>query len=116
MPAAPPINIAYAVGEQAIRFTNYRICKNDLDHDYPVNVNFQSFVISANNPITCSIFFYDNKSTPQLYSFAVTKPPPFKFYPNPNKPPFPNWTEKNRRCDRLQCERYWAVTTISAVE
>jgi hypothetical protein len=93
-PAAPPINIAYAIGDQTIKFTNYRLCKNDLDHDIPVNPAFQSFVISANNPETCPIFFLDNKVPPQLYSFTITKPPPFTFFPNPDVPPFPMWTQE----------------------
>jgi hypothetical protein len=94
-PAAPPININYAIGAQAIKFTNFRICKNDLDHDRPVNPAFTSFVISANNPKTCPIFFLDNKSTPQLYSFTVTQTPDhFAFFPNPTKPPKPGWSEQ----------------------
>jgi hypothetical protein len=50
--------------------------------DKPVNPFFQSFAISANNPANCPVFFLDNKSMPQLYTFTITKPPPFTVITN----------------------------------
>jgi hypothetical protein len=82
LPAAPPININYAIGAQAIRFTSYRICSMSAP-DKPVNPNFQSFIINANDPANCPVFFLDNKSMPQLYTFTITKPPPFTVFTNP---------------------------------
>jgi hypothetical protein len=91
MPAAPPININYAIGPQTIKMMNYSICSVDAPKKL-VNPNFQSFVISANNPKNCPIFFRDNKSPPQRYTFTITQPPPFTVFPNPKVPPLPNWT------------------------
>ncbi len=82
LPAAPPINIAYAIGTQDIRFTSYRICSVNAP-DKAVNPFFQSFIINANDPANCPIFFLDNKSQPQLYTFRITKPPPFTVFLNP---------------------------------
>ena len=85
MPAAPPITINYAIGAQSIKMMNYSICSVDAPKKL-VNPNFQSFVISANNPKTCPIFF------PQRYTFTITQPPPFTVFPNPAVPPLPMWT------------------------
>jgi len=91
LPAAPPINISYAIGTQNIKFVNYSICNVDAPKKL-VNPNFPSFVISANNPKNCPIFFRDNKSPPQRYTFTITQPPPFTFFANPAVAPFPMWT------------------------
>jgi hypothetical protein len=91
MPAAPPIHINYAIGPQTIKMKNYSICSADAPKKL-VNPNFQSFVISANNPKNCPIFFRDNKSPPQRYTFTITQPPPFTVFPTPAVPPFPTWT------------------------
>jgi hypothetical protein len=90
-PARPPITINYAIGAQTIKMMNYSICKVDAPKTL-VNPNFQSFVINANNPNSCPIFFRDNKSPPQRYTFTITQPPPFTFFANPAVPPLPMWT------------------------
>jgi len=93
-PASPPINInlGYARTDQ-IRFTRYRICKNDKAHEKPVNPAFPSFIISANNPETCPIFLFDNKAQPQLYTFTLTRQPPYKVFDDPSKA---NWSTANK--------------------
>jgi hypothetical protein len=90
-PARPPITINYAIGAQTIKMMNYSICKVDAPKKLVIP-NFQSFVINANNPNSCPIFFRDNKSPPQRYTFTITQPPPFTFFANPAVPPLPMWT------------------------
>jgi hypothetical protein len=77
LPAAPPVNINYALSDKTINFTHYRVCVNDVAHQKPVRSFFRSFAISPNNPEQCPIFFLDNKSPPQLYSLKLTQKPPF---------------------------------------
>jgi hypothetical protein len=95
--AGPPININYSINTTSyqVNFTHYFICKNDAAHKRPVKPYFTSFVISALDPNTCPVFFIDNKSTPQLYTFKITQPPSeFPFFQNPDVAPKPMWTEQ----------------------
>jgi hypothetical protein len=76
-PAGPPINVNYALDPSfQFNFTNFGICKFDPTDPVSyksVNTLNTSFIISANNPKQCPIFFVDNKK--QLYTFAITIPP-----------------------------------------
>jgi hypothetical protein len=76
-PAAPPININYALNPSfQFNFTNFGVCKFDPTDRVSyksVNTLNTSFIISANNPKQCPIFFVDNKK--QLYTFTITIPP-----------------------------------------
>jgi hypothetical protein len=95
MPAEPPINISIGFGgPQPIQFTHYRVCENDPSREKPINPNFASFIISANDPANCPIFFRDNKSPPQFYTFTITQPPPFTVFTNPADA---KWTEETAR-------------------
>jgi hypothetical protein len=130
LPAAPPININIGFGgPQLVQFTSYRICENDQAHDKPVNPHFPSFIISANDPAKCPIFFLDNKPQPQLYTFTIVKPPPFTFFENPadaewspttaavinctgntGTPPFQQ-SSKAWCCDKTAKNGVWAYST-----
>jgi hypothetical protein len=88
--AKPPININYGIaGPDNVNFTRYRICKNDPSAEKPVRPSFPSFVINAANPEKCPIYFFDDKTPPQAYTFTITAPPPF-FEPLP--PAVPQWS------------------------
>jgi len=88
--AKPPININYGIaGPNNVSFTRYRVCRNDASAEKPVRPSFASFVINAANPEKCPIFFFDDKTPPQAYTFTVTAPPPF-FEPLP--PAVPQWS------------------------
>jgi hypothetical protein len=89
LPAAPPITINFGLENGPIKFTHYRICKNDPSRDRTINPLFHSFVISANNPQNCPLFFFDNKAPEQLYTFKVTAKPPFTFFQDQAKA---SWT------------------------
>jgi hypothetical protein len=83
-PASPPISISIGFGgPQPIQFTHYRVCQNEPSREKPINPNFASFIISANNPAKCPIFFRDNKSVPQFYTFTIVQAPPFTLFENP---------------------------------
>jgi hypothetical protein len=83
-PASPPISIGIGFGgPQPIQFTHYRVCQNDPGREKPINPAFASFIINANSPANCPIFFRDNKPTPQFYTFRIMKEPPFAFFPDP---------------------------------
>jgi hypothetical protein len=130
LPAAPPININIGFGgPQPVQFTSYRICKNDAAHDKPVNPHFPSFVINANNPAKCPIYFLDNKPRQQLYTFTITKAPPFTLFQNPadaewnaqtaswinctgntGTPPFQQ-SSKAWCCDKTARNGVWAYST-----
>jgi hypothetical protein len=130
LPAAPPINIDIGFGgPQPVQFTSYRVCQNDQAHDKPVNPHFASFIINANDPAKCPIFFLDNKKPQQLYTFTITKPPPFTLFTNPanagwNKqtaswidctgttgtPPFQQ-SSKAWCCDKTARNGVWAYST-----
>jgi hypothetical protein len=98
-PASPPINIALGFSPlDTIRFTRYRLCKNDKAHEKPVIPTFPGFVISANNPKTCPIFLFDNKSLPQLYTFTITQEPPYKVFADSDLPR-PDWNTADRPFD-----------------
>lgn len=91
LPAAPPITVNYAIGDPLpIRMTRYRLCKDDVAHERPVNPNFAAFVINAADPGKCPIYFFDNKSVPQKYTFRVTRKPPYKLFSDPATVP-PRW-------------------------
>jgi len=95
--ATPPVNISLGYSPQdQIRFTRYRICKNDEAHEKPVIPSFPSFVVSANNPQNCPIFLFDNKPKPQLYTFKLTKEPPYKVFTDPSKA---NWSTAEKPFD-----------------
>jgi hypothetical protein len=99
LPAAPPITINYAIeGPPPVEFTSFRICKNDAAHDRAVNPFFASFIINANDPAHCPVFFLDNKSPPQLYAFTVATPPPFTFFANQSKASWSAATSKQIAC------------------
>jgi hypothetical protein len=90
-PATPPINISLGYDRNAqIKFMTYRLCKDDQAHEKPVIPTFPSFVISANNPQSCPIVLYDNKSSPQRYTFKITKEPPYKVFAD-SDPIRPDW-------------------------
>ena len=130
LPATPPVNINIGFGgPQPTQFTSYRICKNDPAHDKPVNSHFPSFIINANNPANCPIYFLDNKPRPQLYTFTITKPPPFTLFQNPadaewspqtaswidcggntGTPPFQQ-SSKAWCCDKIAKNGVWAYST-----
>ena len=62
------------------RFKSYRVCVNDPAHDKPISSLNPAFIINARDPAKCPVYLIDggyNKSTPQTYTFTVTKPPPF---------------------------------------
>jgi hypothetical protein len=95
LPAAPPITINYAMeGPGGVKFTSYRICKNDVSREKPVNPFFQSFVISANDPDSCPIFFLDNKNPKQLYTLRIVQKPPFRVFVDQSKA---SWTPATAR-------------------
>jgi hypothetical protein len=71
-PCSAPIQISlgYSVNDP-IRFTQYAICDTTADRIRPINPAFPAFVISSNNPAGCPVYVWDNKATPQLYTFTV---------------------------------------------
>jgi hypothetical protein len=71
-PCSAPIQISlgYSVND-TIRFTQYAICGTTADRIRTINPAFPAFVISSNNPANCPIYVWDNKATPQLYTFTV---------------------------------------------
>jgi hypothetical protein len=99
LPATPPVTINYAIqGPPPVAFTHFRICQNDAAHDRAVNPFFASFIINANNPANCPVFFFDNKPTPQLYTFTVAEPPPFTFFADQSKASWSPQTAKVIAC------------------
>lgn len=99
LPASPPVTINYAIkGPPPVEFTHFRICQNDAAHDRTVNPFFASFIINANNPAKCPVFFFDNKPTPQLYTFTVAEPPPFTFFADQSKASWSPQTAKVIAC------------------
>jgi hypothetical protein len=104
-PAGVPININFALTQNPkgdpsiVNFTNYGLCKfdpNDPVSYKPVNTLSRAFIINSSTPIQCPIFFIDNKTPPQLYTFTVTQPPanpppPYTFFQDPAKA-MPNTT------------------------
>ncbi len=110
LPAAPPVTINYAInGPAPVEFTHFRICKNDAAHDRAVNPYFASFIINANNPANCPVFFFDNKPTPQLYTFTVAKPPPFTFFTDQSKA---NWSPQT--ASQIECSGNQGAAPSSA--
>lgn len=90
LPAAPPVTINYAIdGPNGVRFSRYRICKNDPAVERRVNPSFSSFIINANDPASCPIYLFDDKTPAQLYTFTVTRKPPFRIFADQSKA---NWT------------------------
>lgn len=80
--ASPPINVNLggASPNGKIVFTKYRRCQNDPKREKMINKYHRSFIISATDPKNCPVFIFDNKPTPQLYTFTVTAPPKFKYF------------------------------------
>jgi hypothetical protein len=81
-PADSPININYSIdGPKGVKFTHYRVsCSLHPDQNRPVRPFFQSFIINANQPDKCPIFFLDNKFPSQLYTFKLTQEPPYTLF------------------------------------
>jgi len=78
MRAQPPINISFGYAStDPVRFVTYGVCGNNPSQQKPVNPANAQFIISATNPKNCPVYFTDNKSPPQTYTFTVTTPPPF---------------------------------------
>jgi hypothetical protein len=82
LPAKPPINISYGLTQGAVSFTRYATCKPE--NWKPVRPYFLSFIINANNPQNCPVYFEDDKPRPQRYTFTVVADPEtFPLRPNP---------------------------------
>ena len=80
--AQPPINISFGYAStDAVRFVTYGVCGNDPSQQKPVNPANAQFIISATNPKNCPVYFTDNKSPAQIYTFTVTTAPPFTIIP-----------------------------------
>ena len=83
-PAEPPINISVGFDPtDPNRFKSYRVCVNDLAHDKPISDLNPAFIINARDPSKCPVYLIDrgyNKTTPQTYTFTVSKPPPFTLF------------------------------------
>lgn len=80
--AQPPINISFGYAStDPVRFLTYGVCGNDPSQQKPVNPANAQFIISATNPKNCPVYFTDNKSPAQIYTFTVTTPPPFTIIP-----------------------------------
>jgi hypothetical protein len=134
-PATQPINVSIGYGGPFnIQFKSYRICKNDPSRDRPVNPAFASFIISANDPASCPVYFLDNKSPQQTYTFKLTTVPPYTLFTeqqvndgipkwnadttakwidctgNTGTPPFQP-SSKTWCCDKKFSNGVWAYTT-----
>jgi len=79
-PASPPINISLGFDPISAlpQFKAYRICQNVPEKEKPINPSHAAFIISPNNPQSCPVFLIDNKTTPQFYTFKLTKEPPYQ--------------------------------------
>jgi hypothetical protein len=97
-PASPPITINFGLDNGPIKFTHFRICKNEPARNKVVNPKFKSFIISANNPANCPIFFFDNKAPEQLYTFRITQKPPYTFFADQIKAKWSSTTAKPIDC------------------
>jgi hypothetical protein len=76
LPAAPPINITFGYSSgAALKFLTYGVCGNSASQQKPVDPLNPTFIINANNPIACPVYFNDNDSPPKTYTFTITKPP-----------------------------------------
>jgi hypothetical protein len=76
LPAAPPINITFGYSSAApLKFLTYGVCGNSTSQQKPVDPLNPTFIINANNPIACPVYFNDNDNPPKTYTFTITKPP-----------------------------------------
>jgi hypothetical protein len=81
--AQPEINISYGYQPGAsVNFVTYGVCGNDPPQQKPVNPANAQFIINSTDPESCPVYFTDNKSPAQTYTFTVTKAPPFTIIPN----------------------------------
>jgi hypothetical protein len=111
-PCAAPINIALGYENGATpRFYKYAVCENTAARLKPIIPGFASFVISAQNPIACPVYVWDNtgdtdpagppKGTPYTFTIladSTTDPVnylknAFPFFENPADA---SWTDKTR--------------------
>jgi hypothetical protein len=80
-PAQPPLNIQLGYAPDApVNFVHYQVCKNTAPLKN-VNPADPAFIISAVDPKNCPVYLYDNKASPQAYTFTVTTKPPFTEIP-----------------------------------
>jgi hypothetical protein len=73
LPASEPITINYGLKTGNVVFTRYSVC-NDQNWK-PTRSFYNSFVINANDPAKCPIFFEDDKNPAQRYTFKVIADP-----------------------------------------
>ncbi len=99
-PAKPPINISYGLANGGVAFTKYSVC-NDKNWK-PTRSYFQSFIINANNPQNCPVYFEDDKKPePQRYTFTITRDPStFPEIPEPEKQIWTPDTAKPVFCEK----------------
>jgi hypothetical protein len=91
--AAPPVNISFGYSpSDPVRFLSYGVCGNAPSQQKPVNPANPQFIISATAPENCPVYFTDNKSPAQTYTFTVTTPPPFTIIPTAGIPAAAVWS------------------------
>jgi hypothetical protein len=73
-PAGPPINISFTLEnpENGVEMKTYGVCGNKEENTKPVNPLFSSFVINANHPQDCPVYFTDSNG--QEYTFTIDGP------------------------------------------
>jgi hypothetical protein len=75
-PAGPPINITFGYDPNStLKFLTYGVCGNLASRQKPVDPLNPTFIINANDPKNCPVYFTDNNSPPRTYTFTVTQPP-----------------------------------------
>ncbi|QGM47290.1 hypothetical protein [Methylocystis heyeri] len=76
--ASSPIQVTFGYSSSdAVRFMRYSVCNDSNWKD--VKPYFTSFIINANNPQNCPVYFEDNKVPAQRYTFTVMSDPTTTF-------------------------------------
>jgi hypothetical protein len=92
-PAKQPITINYAINQGNVVFTRYSVCRED--NWKKTRSFFQSFIINANNPQNCPVYFEDDKTPAQRYTFTIVSGP--TTFPEITDPQKQIWTPQTAK-------------------